>query len=188
MDAPMRDRYAVPEDEPDLGSALVRAGVAAVPVLGGPINELLALVLSPAIARRRRQWMDAVAYGLVKLEERVEGFSLASLAERPDFLSAFMHAFHAALKTHEIEKLDSLRNSVLNVAIDQIQSESKTAHFLVLVDQYSVWHLRVLKYLHDPAKMLQAWGRAGSRNGFHRITRRWARTARIVRGIHVSYS
>jgi hypothetical protein len=42
------------QTEEDAVQAVARAAVAAVPVIGGTITELLSLVLAPAVERRKR--------------------------------------------------------------------------------------------------------------------------------------
>lgn len=102
----------------DIAQRLVRAGVALIPG-GGAINELLNMVILPAVAERQNQWLEALDHELGTLRKRFEGFSFDDLQRREDFSSAFLRASRIAATTHREEKLEALRHAVLNVALDR---------------------------------------------------------------------
>ena len=128
---------------------LAKAALSAVPVLGGPAAELLDLVVRPALERRRTEWLDQLADRLSSLEERTEAFSISGLAEDPVFISTLLQASTAALREHETEKLEALRNAVLNTALDSSASEDERALFISWIEALTPWHLRLLKFFDD---------------------------------------
>lgn len=65
----------------DVVHTLVKAGIAGVPCLGGPANELLSLVITPSLDRRREEWIDSIGKGLKALQVKVEGFKIENLRE-----------------------------------------------------------------------------------------------------------
>ena len=128
---------------------LAKAALSAVPVLGGPAAELLDLVVRPEIERRRTEWLDQLAEQLAAIEERLEGFHVSALANDPEFISTLLQASAAALREHEAEKLEALRNAVLNAALEAGPTEDERALFISWVDQLTPWHLRLLRFLDD---------------------------------------
>ncbi len=60
-----------------------RAILAAIPVVGGSITEVLSMVLAPAVARRRDEWLKELADALDAVERQVEDFRIEDLEKAP---------------------------------------------------------------------------------------------------------
>ena len=133
----------------DLAHTIAKAGLAAIPVLGGPAAELFQLVIQPPLERRRAEWMAAVGERLQELQDA--GVQLEDLAENEEFITAAMHASNIALRTHQKEKLEALRNAVLNVAIGQAPDDALQHMFFRWIESLSPLHLRFLKFFQAPA-------------------------------------
>lgn len=132
----------------DLVHAATKAGLSAIPVLGGAAAELFQLVIQPPLERRRTEWMAAIGEKLQNLEDN--GLKLERLAENEEFITAAMHASNIALRTHQQEKLDALRNAVLNVAVGQAPDAALQHMFFRWIDSLSPLHLRMLKFFQAP--------------------------------------
>jgi hypothetical protein len=130
----------------DTAHTLAKAGLSMVPLVGGPIAELLEFI-TPPITKRRDEWMETIAQRLKMLEERVEGFRLEDLAQNEVFVTAFLQASQVAIRTHQQEKREALRNAVLNAALPNAPDDDLQQMFLSYVDVFTSWHLRVLKFL-----------------------------------------
>ncbi|UUZ63272.1 hypothetical protein LP417_27235 [Polaromonas sp. P1-6] len=90
----------VPESSKgDVAHALAKAGLSAVPFVGGPAVELFQLLVQPPLERRRQQWMQQVGEKLLELEAK--GLSLEKLQGNEQFVSAAMQASAAAIRTHK---------------------------------------------------------------------------------------
>jgi hypothetical protein len=147
-------KYAVPEGtKGDVAVEIVKAAISAAPVVGGPAAELFSLVISPPLEKRRVQWMEEVADGLKKLEETLEGFSIENLKGNERFISTVLNASQSAMRDHQREKRDALRNAVLNVARGSGFAEDVEAIFLFLIDHYTPWHLRILRLFQNPLEL-----------------------------------
>lgn len=145
------NHYAPPKTgKADVAHTLVKAGVASIPVLGGAAAELFQMIITPPLDRRRAEWMNAVAEGLKTLEEKVEGFHVEDLVNNDAFVSTILHASQAAIRNHQQEKLEALRNAVLNVAIGTAPNEDVQLIFLNLIDSLTPWHLRILRFFQAP--------------------------------------
>lgn len=145
----MADKLQEPNrNKTDVAHAVVKAGLSAIPVVGGPAAELFQTVIQPPLEKRRAEWMAQVGEKLNELED--DGLKLEDLQENEEFISAVMHASQIALRTHQNEKLDALQNAILNVAKGQGPDEALQNVFLNLVDSYSELHLRILKLFQSP--------------------------------------
>lgn len=131
-----------------------RAALSAIPFVGGAAVELFNRVLAPPIQRRRDAWLNVLAERIAKMEQ--EGrINVEELQNNDEFVSTVMQASQVAIRNHQQEKLDALRNAVLNTAIGQSPDDSKREMFLGLVDVFTVWHLRILSLLADPPGWFQ---------------------------------
>jgi len=128
----------------DYGLAIAQVGALAFPFLGAGV-KLFDVVTAPLRGKRMSDWCEELRLRLNELSQRVEGLTPEALAASDPFVSAFAEATQAALKTHQAEKLEALRNAVLNVAIGSAPSEDLQRMFLSLVDSFTPTHLAVLR-------------------------------------------
>lgn len=126
--------------------------VAGVPVVGGSAAELLELVLGPALSRRRDKWLRQLAELLDELTDRLEGFDPRSLSQNEPFVTAVVQATIIATKTHDEEKLKSLRNALVNSQLPGAPDEFEQMTFLRYVDELQPLHVRALAYIADPGE------------------------------------
>jgi hypothetical protein len=143
-----------PPDPPgnaDVALILTKAGLNLLPYVGGPAAELLDLLRLPA-AKRQYAYLTEIAIRLRQLE-REERLSVEGVVKSDVFLSTVLRCIDAARRTAEREKLDALRNGVLNVALSESVDEALTQMFVDWIDRFTAWHLRVLAAADDP----QAW-------------------------------
>lgn len=163
FDEPSRRPLPITPELADHRAAVIRGGLSAIPVLGSVLAEELGLVLAPPLTRRRDEWLEDLARRLHDLETRVEGFTFDDLVENEQFVSATLQATQAALRTHQKEKLEALRNAVLNVAAGRSFSDELQSIFLSLLDRLQATHLRILKIFRYPPV-------GGSHNQWQQIT------------------
>lgn len=132
----------------DTTHAITKAGLSAIPVVGGPAAELFHNVVQPPLEKRRIEWMAQVGEKLQELEKK--GLNLEELQENDQFISSVMYASQHALRTHQAEKLNALRNAIINVATGQAPEEAIQHIFLDFVDSLTELHLRILKVFQAP--------------------------------------
>lgn len=135
----------------DVAHTLTKAGLSVIPVVGGPAVELFQLLIQPPLEKRRTEWMAEVGEKLRELE--VKGLKLEYLQKNQEFVSAVMYASHVALRTHKAEKLNALRNAILNVAKGQAPEETVQHLFLNFIDSFTELHLRILKAFQAPSPL-----------------------------------
>jgi hypothetical protein len=143
------DKLSVPEKTTgDAAHVIAKAGLSAIPVVGGPAAELFQYILQPPLEKRRVRWMVEVGEKLKELEAK--GLKLESLQNNEQFVTAVVHASQVALRTHQAAKLDALRNAILNVARGQAPDETVQHLFFDFVDALTEQHLRILKLFQAP--------------------------------------
>jgi hypothetical protein len=143
------ERYPEPTDA-DIAHGAAKATLAAIPILGGPATEVLSMVLAPPVTRRRDTWFKELADALEDLEGKVEGFRIRDLEREESFVSAVIQATRSAISTHQREKLDALRNAILNIALSKTPDEEKEIFFLNLIESFSITHLEILRLFANP--------------------------------------
>jgi hypothetical protein len=143
------------QDQPPTPSAgdtlhtLVKAGLSAIPIVGGPAAELFAYIIAPPLTKRRDEWLLSISEGLKALERKVDKFSIESLQHNEAFVTMLIEASRIALRTHVNEKIQALRNAVLNAALESPDDLFQTM-LLQFLEAATPWHLRVLAFYRDP--------------------------------------
>jgi hypothetical protein len=138
----------------DVGHTIAKAGLASIPVVGGAAAEIFSAIIVPPLSKRRDKWIISIAEGLKELEDEVKGFKAEELSKNDTFITTVTHATQAAIRNHQAEKLEALRNAVLNSALPNPISEDIQLIFLNFIDTLTPCHLRVLKFFENP----RAWG------------------------------
>lgn len=149
-----------PERSTDKATAatIIEAGLSAVPVAGGPLAVMWAALVGAAYEKRREQWQREMTEAVQDLFDQVDELTPKSLAANPDFLDALVDATMTATATGQREKLDALRNAVLNTALPGELDSDSQAMFLRYVRDFTPSHLRLLKLLDDPPAWFAAHG------------------------------
>ena len=92
--------------------------------------------------------------GRKKLDEQ-KGFNLEELKNNDTFIDIVMHASQVALRNSQQEKLQALRNAVINSALPNTLEESVQQMFVNFIDTLTVWHIKLLDLVSDP----EAWAK-----------------------------
>jgi hypothetical protein len=135
--------------------------------VGGPI---LSELISAAANVRTGQQLDDLKERLEKME--AEGrLKPEDIINNEQFNSVLIQTTLTAAKTHQKEKLEALRNAVLNTALGKNPGEAKTALFLSLVDRFTAAHLAALKRISDYDNDTRRNNPVGRSRGEGEITR-----------------
>lgn len=151
----MNDFHNVERPKPSKGDTahtLAKVVVSAIPWVGGPAAELFSAIITPPLTKRRDEWIESIGNGLKDLSIKVDGFSLDNLSQNEMFITTVMQATQVAIRNHQKEKLEALRNAILNAAMPNPPEEDIQMMFLNFIDTLTPWHLRILKFFDDPKK------------------------------------
>ncbi len=122
-----------------------------VPVVGSPIAVAFAVAMGWTFNKRMTIWLDDLAVAVDELQQQAEApLTFEDLATDEGFVDAVVNATRAAQATHQQEKLDALRNGVLNSIGTSDSALDEQARFFRLVEEFSTAHLTLLTFLNDP--------------------------------------
>jgi hypothetical protein len=143
-------KYKIPEVKPgDVGYAVVNAGISSLPIVGALASELLGLIVTPPLEKRRSEWMELVGNGLRELEQKMN-IVLEDLRDNDKFIDAAMDATQIAIRTSRDEKIKALRNALLNAALPNSPEESVQKMFFSFIDIFTDFHLSFLDLFRNP--------------------------------------
>lgn len=133
--------------------SVLKAALGMVPVAGAALQEIFVNIWMPPLERRRAEWMETITARLHELDQQGR-LDLRELTDDQAFVTLMLDAGNAAVRTHEREKVEALRNAVLNSACIGSPGRNLELQFVALINQLSGWHLRLLALLGDPRKIL----------------------------------
>ncbi|MGU3347519.1 hypothetical protein [Pseudomonas monsensis] len=128
-----------------------RAAIGAVPVVGSPLLEIFNSLLEAPLNKRRTETMLAIGAALNDLIDQGV-VTEAGLKENEAFISTVAEVCNISLRNHQAEKLEALRNAVINSALPTCPSDDYRQIFLNFVDVCTVSHIRLLKLFEDPER------------------------------------
>ena len=134
----------------EIATAVAKGTVSAIPIAGGAISEFIATAVSLPLSKRRDAWLQDLEARLKELEHQIGDFTLDTLASNEQFVSATVQATQAAIRTHQTEKIEALRNAVLDAAVGKTVDSDYQTIFISLVDRLTPAHLRLLHRFREP--------------------------------------
>jgi hypothetical protein len=139
----------------DAAHAVTKAIVGLVPVAGSALPVLLETIFAPPLERRREKWLQKLSEALTDLECRMEGFSLDNLSNNELFITAVAQATQVALRTHQAEKLNALKQAVIHSALPGSPDEDQQLIFLRFIEELTPSHLKLLAFLNKPLQWIE---------------------------------
>ncbi len=126
-----------------------KAAVSLIPFVGGSAAEVLGAFFGPQIEKRKTAWFERVVSGL---EERSRQVVMPEdWWQSEAFTTAFLQASRIAMRTHEQEKLDALRNAVVNVAAGKGPEDDLQVMYFDVMDGLTPCHMQLLAFLSNPS-------------------------------------
>lgn len=147
----MKSDYPAKSTGREIVERAVEAGLGAVPIAGAVLAVTFATAVNWRLNERREKWVSDLAEDVDKLRDRVDGLDLGSLLNSDVFIDAVVSATRTIEHTHQQDKIDALRNAVLNSAVPGAPDADTQAIFLNLIDRYTPSHLRMLTLWNNPA-------------------------------------
>lgn len=127
---------------------------------GGSVYELFIAIVKPLHEQRREEWVREVTLRLHKLEQE-ERVNLKELAENEEFNTIITKATVLAQQTHQQEKIEALRNVVVNSAeklSENVMDFEEVDFFLSIVSSINPIQIWLLKFAMDPGKIAHEKG------------------------------
>lgn len=124
--------------------ALFRAGISAVPIVGGSIASLVGDYIPSSTQRRIEQAIEFFDSRLREVNDRVDIESI----NREEFAELFKSSYLTIVRSHHDEKIHAAISVIVNAVLRQGDLEKlsfdELDHFSRAVDQLSVGAMRVL--------------------------------------------
>lgn len=120
-------------------------GLSSIPVLGGVAGVFYQEYMGRPYARRLERWQRELTEVVNEL-----AWKYNTLPDDDVLLDAMINATRVAQATSQREKIEALRNGIVNSVAPDAPDVDEQARFFRLVDQFSVTHLNVLRIIEDP--------------------------------------
>lgn len=130
-----------------------------VPIAGSPLAAAFQLAIGWKFGKRQADWLDGLAEAVDDLQRRTDAsVTFEDLADNDAFMDAVVTATRAAHATHLEEKLDALRNGVLNTLGLDAPGLDEQARFFRLIEELTPAHLKMLRFFASPARWFEEHG------------------------------
>jgi hypothetical protein len=130
----------------------VKAILAAVPLAGGSAAELFTLIIAPPLEKRRDAWLRDLGDVVKKISERLPALTAEQLSGNEAFISSTLQASQIALRTHQTEKRDYLKNALVHIATEKSADNEEQGFFLTLIDVFTTTHMEILRLFRKRAE------------------------------------
>jgi hypothetical protein len=137
-------KAAFDSDNSDKNYNALKAVVSSVPAVGSLAVGFFDSYIVPPATQRTYKFLEILVQELEKLKSKIESVDF----ESPVFVTTFLHASQIACRTHKEQKLEALRNVVLNSSIPGSLEDDILAMFLNWIDGFTALHVSTLKHLH----------------------------------------
>ncbi|MCP2365761.1 hypothetical protein HD597_012865 [Nonomuraea thailandensis] len=134
----------------ELTQTAIEAIVNLVPAVGSTITVLLMAGLNHKLNQRRERWLTELAEAVEELSRSLDGFDPDALVDNDAFVDAVMTATQTVFRTSQQDKIEVLRNAVLNSAMPGAPDLDIQQLFFDLIDRLTPTHMRLLALLNDP--------------------------------------
>jgi hypothetical protein len=142
------DSYPEDSDRRQGLSKVVEMGIAAVPGVGGPLQIAFQEAAGRRLVERRARWLNELAEKVHRLAIQIGNFD--HLLDQDTFMDAVTTASQVADRTSRTEKLELLRNAVINSVMPDAPDDDTQQLFFDMLDRFTPTHVRLLKLLSDP--------------------------------------
>ena len=136
------------------------------PVLGA-LASLATVFIPSRRAKRLEEFAEQIASDLRALREAID----ATYIRSDEFAHIFEQSFRGVAENYQEEKVAAFRGILVNAPIRRDVSEDEKQYFLSLVSSLTPLHIRLLRFLDDPAAYAAAAGLSESSidGGFRRF-------------------
>lgn len=143
----MRDLEVPESSNDDFLHAIAKGSLTSLPlpILGGVIGELFTLAYPSPLEKRTHKFMKDVQIALQELQAKEPGITIQQLSESEEFMTIFLRTSQIAVRTHQEERLNLLRNILVNFNLN-IDFDFKTV-FLQYVEDLSISSMVILSFL-----------------------------------------
>jgi hypothetical protein len=147
------------ETKDDISYSIAKTALGSIPIVGAAASELLQLLVTPPLEKRRNEWMIEVGEKLKQLEQKEE-LDLTKLASNDVFIDVVLQTTQLALLTSEKEKIQYFKNVILNSAVEENPNITEVHIFLNFISTFTIWHIKILKLFDNPEDWFKKNGKS----------------------------
>jgi hypothetical protein len=135
------DKYTPPQpDSKDTAHLVVKAALSFVP----GASDLFEYFVVPPMQKRLGKWREEISQALLYLLEN-QGVKLDDLQGNEQFVTIVAQATSIAIRNHQKEKLEALKNVIVNSVTSPEIEEDLQLTFIRFVDELTPSHLYLLR-------------------------------------------
>lgn len=153
LEASLEDVFKSNSADKNYGA--IKALIGLVPGIGGGVVEFYSTYISSPSQKRLCNFLEKLIDEFQKLESLVTGFSIESLQENPSFSTIVVQALEIVKRNHQEEKLEVLRNLILNSVLQHSIEDGIKLLFLDWINDLKVSHLHLLYVFYEPNKYIE---------------------------------
>ncbi len=131
----------------------IKGGVSSVPLVGSFLNEIVGIVVESPIENRTKKFLLALRDELYQLKNE-KRIVLTKLKENDEFVDIVIQASELAIKNSQEEKLDLLKNAVINTALGIDIERDEKMICLDVISRITPSHYKILKMCYDSESYL----------------------------------
>src|SRR5258706_6507518 len=131
------------------GLVVAKSLASLIPFAGSPAAEVLGAIIAPQVEKRKTEWLENMRRDLNELSKRMSEVTPERLSQHPAFVTTFLQASQAAMRTHQLEKLQALRNIPLNVAAGTAPEDDLQLALIGLVEALTPCQMDLLRFFQD---------------------------------------
>ncbi|WP_430786923.1 hypothetical protein [Actinoplanes sp. G11-F43] len=150
------DPYPEDSDRRQGLTKVAEMAISFIPVGGSAIQVAFNEAAGRGLADRRTRWLNLLAEKVHQLEDRIGDFE--HLAGEDTFMDALTTASQIADRTSRAEKLEVLRNAVVNSVMPDAPDDDTQQLFFDMIDRFTATHVRMLTLLSDPPTWFERHG------------------------------
>ncbi|MEG4329075.1 hypothetical protein QUB37_17810 [Microcoleus sp. AT3-A2] len=123
-----------------------KALISFIPAVGSGLVSFYESNVSAPATKRLNEFLKTLVLALAEIQDKLDGLAFHD----PAFQTTLMYTLQIASRNHQEEKLEALRNIVLNAALPNAPEEEIQQMFLNWIENFTTLHLNLLKLLHQP--------------------------------------
>lgn len=138
----------------DAAHSGIKAALSSIPFVGGSISELFSLGIQSPLEKRKDDFIISLDERVSELEDRGVLSSEYVIVD-DEFIDVAAHALPIAIRNSSPEKLNALRNAVINTALKiDINRDSKFM-YLNFINELTEIQIKIIKILYEPRRYIE---------------------------------
>jgi hypothetical protein len=133
----------------DVGYASIKGMLGSFPIVGPYISEIYGISVNSPIQKRLTEHLCKITNQLETLE-KAQLLTLDYLKSNQEFLDILIHSGEIAMKNSQEEKLELLRNAVINTALGIDVSRDEKSMLMNIINEITPLHYKLLKMFYQP--------------------------------------